>query len=105
MLSSVLLNVRKKEVREYFKEISYGSLIIDLEIYWSEDGSTERIEVPSDEVLNMEQWYRLRILRPSFASLSFHLSVCLSVSPYMSHNGWSKKKVTFLIPHSGCKNS
>ena len=66
----------QREVRSFFKEISYGSLIIDLEVYWAGEGTTERTEEPSEEVLDLEQWYRLRVLRPSFANHNLVQDLC-----------------------------
>ena len=66
----------QREVRSFFREISFGALIIDLEVYWAGEGTTERSQVPTQEILDLEQWYRLRVLRPSFANENLMLDLC-----------------------------
>jgi hypothetical protein len=94
----------QREVRTYFREITYGALWIDLEVHWANGGYDQRNPQPSDEVLSTEQWLRLRALRPGFANEDLMRSVC-EAKGGMTANQWRSYSFIMTIISHGTSTS
>ena len=94
----------QRDVRSYFRELSYGALWIDLEIHWANGGHDQRSPQPNEEQLSTEQWMRLRALRPSFANPDLMRSVCQAKGG-MTANQWRAYSFIMTIVSHGTSTS